>query len=133
MNNFNGLFEMTSGLLSAAARRLYLAWGQLDKPILRLWEKISAFVAGDGNFAAYRDHLQTISQSCIPYIGLYLSDLTFIEEGNPIFLKDGMVNFAKCKMVADVIKKVQRYQQKPYNLTKVDVVSFDVVMPDCIC
>lgn len=58
------------------------------------------------------------------FLGLFLSDLTFIEEGNPDKLKDsGYVNFQKCRMVADVIRQVVRFQQKPYNLMPVESIS----------
>ena len=36
---------------------------------------------------------------CIPYLGIYLSDLTFIEEGTPNFTDNGLLNFAKMRMV----------------------------------
>jgi hypothetical protein len=52
--------------------------------------------------------------------GRILSDLVFIEEGNPIFLDNGHVNFVKCRMIADVITQLRRYQQHPYNLQTVD-------------
>ena len=35
----------------------------------------------------------------IPYLGIYLSDLTFIEEGTPNFTEKGLLNFAKMRMV----------------------------------
>ena len=31
--------------------------------------------------------------------GMYLSDLTFIEEGTPNFTENGLLNFAKMRMV----------------------------------
>lgn len=35
----------------------------------------------------------------IPYLGMYLSDLSFIEEGAPDFVEDGLVNYSKMRMV----------------------------------
>ena len=36
---------------------------------------------------------------CVPYLGYYLTDLAFIEEGTPNFNDAGLVNFSKMRMV----------------------------------
>ena len=50
-------------------------------------------------------------------IGVYQTDLTFIEDGNPSKFSSGLNNFKKCRLIASVITELQTYQQKPYNLT----------------
>ena len=50
-----------------------------------------------------------------------MTDLTFIEDGNPDFLKSSnkLINFSKRMKTADVIREIQQYQSVPYNLNPV--------------
>lgn len=52
--------------------------------------------------------------------GVYLTDLTFIEDGIPsIIKKTTAINFAKRAKTADVIRDIQQYQNVPYSLQPV--------------
>jgi son of sevenless-like protein len=53
-------------------------------------------------------------------LGVYLTDLTFIEDGIPsIIKKTTLINFAKRAKTADVIRDIQQYQNVPYSLQPV--------------
>ena len=62
-------------------------------------EKLQSLVSSDGRYRNLRDSLHRTDPPCIPYLGMYLSDLTFIEEGTPNFTDNGLLNFAKMRMV----------------------------------
>lgn len=53
------------------------------------------------------EHDNSTSWSCscnppaVPYLGMYLTDLAFIEEGTPNFTEEGLVNFSKMRMVGE--------------------------------
>ena len=36
--------------------------------------------------------------------GLYMSDLTFLDNGNPNFHADGLINFSKCRLIYNQIR-----------------------------
>jgi len=65
------------------------------------------------NFHWLRSSLELAAPPCLPYLLIYLSDLTFIEE-NSDQLENGLINFEKSQMIAKVIVQIQQYQQKPY-------------------
>lgn len=62
-------------------------------------DKLQSIVSTDGRFRNLRDALHRCDPPCIPYLGMYLTDLSFIEEGTPDFTEDGLLNFSKMRMV----------------------------------
>lgn len=78
-------------------------------------------MSSDGRFRALRDALHRCDPPCIPYLGLYLTDLSFIEEGTPTFTPDGLLNFSKMRMVGR--EKLER-----------EVAATDLLLTtDCTC
>lgn len=57
-------------------------------------------------------------------LGVYLTVLTFIQDGNKDFIskENGIINFGKRQKTAEVIREIQSYQAKQYNLSVVDQV-----------
>jgi len=56
---------------------------------------------------------------------MYLTDLTFIEDGHPDFLEGSggqYINFIKCRQMAVVIQDIQQYQQKCYSFHEVPAI-----------
>lgn len=74
------------------------------------------------NFTEYRAIIHSINPPCIPFLGIYLQDLTFIEDGNPNYLKKSnhLINFAKRAKTAEVIREIQQYQSSLYQLKPVE-------------
>eukprot|EP00761_Pharyngomonas_kirbyi_P002852 gb/GECH01002856.1/.p1 GENE.gb/GECH01002856.1/~~gb/GECH01002856.1/.p1 ORF type:complete len:906 (+),score=270.45 gb/GECH01002856.1/:1-2718(+) len=118
INNFNAIFEITSSLNSAAIHRLKKTWDMVSFKDKELFQALHDLISRKGNFRALREAMQHIDPPSIPYIGRYLSDLTFIEDGNPDNL-NGKVNFTKRKQLATLIQDLQLHQQTPYNFERV--------------
>lgn len=62
-------------------------------------DKLQSLVSTDGRFRNMREALHRCDPPCIPYLGMYLTDLSFIEEGTPNFTDEGLLNFSKMRMV----------------------------------
>jgi len=74
------------------------------------------------NFTAYRRMLDTIDPPCVPFFGIYLTYLTFIQDGNKSFIPVGdnqVINFDKRQKAAAIIREIQRYQAGTYDLSPV--------------
>ncbi|EFC43246.1 hypothetical protein NAEGRDRAFT_50007 [Naegleria gruberi] len=118
LNNFNAVFEIVSGLQNSAVHRLKKTWEALKSESRRDHEELLAIISGDNNFRAIRHAILYVKPPCIPYIGVFLTDLTFIEDGNPNVLND-KINFIKRRKLAMLIRDIQTYQQTPYSLQNV--------------
>jgi len=55
----------------------------MDPKSVEAFEVLKKLMSSDGNFEAFRTALHSESPPSIPYLGMYLTDLTFIEDGNP--------------------------------------------------
>jgi hypothetical protein len=51
----------------------------------------------------------------IPFLGMYLTDLTYAEEGNPIFM-NGKINFTRNIIVAGIINELLNYQRVAHTI-----------------
>jgi hypothetical protein len=59
------------------------------------------------------------STTCVPHIGIFLSDLTILDEMDSK-TKNGFVNFRKCRKISGIIEKLLTYQDTNYSLKKID-------------
>lgn len=72
------------------------------------------------NYADYRAALKRATLPVLPFLGLFLTDLTFTDDGNPDMRNNGkLINFDKYAKTARIISDVLRYQQQPYPLAEI--------------
>jgi len=120
LNNFSTLTSIISALATAPIHRLTRTWQQVNGKTKDILESMRKLMASTKNFAEYRDFLHKANPPCIPFLGVYLTDLTFIEDGIPsIIKKTNLINFAKHAKTAEVISDIQQYQNAPYPLQPV--------------
>jgi len=125
LKNFNGIMEILSGLNASAVHRLRLTWGCLASKQTEVFQDFNTFTTGN-NYKNLRNALHTLQPPCIPYLGMYLTDLTFINDGIPLYLPDScLINFDKCRKVSASVLEIMQYQQTPFCLSPVeDIQSF---------
>ncbi|KAL9658467.1 hypothetical protein ABK040_006009 [Willaertia magna] len=114
LNNFNSLKGIIGGLNSNAIHRLKKTWAIIPDSKLQEFKELCALMSHTSNHKNLRDLLQSVEPPSIPYIGLFLTDLVFIEDGNPD-QRDDKINFVKRRHLATVIRTIQKFQKTPYN------------------
>lgn len=113
LNNYNTLMEVLAGLNLHPVQRLKATWRGLSEKYMELMKNLEHLMENKQNYKNYREKLAKLKQSgdsTLPYLGVYLRDLTFIEEGNATTLEDGLINYEKIQLVGQVIREVQFFQ-----------------------
>ena len=71
-----------------------------------------------GSHKKFRESIRmSVGTACIPYIGVYLKDLTFIEDGNPNRINGKLINWSKKMLLYNRISELRRFQLIQYNIT----------------
>jgi len=122
MNNFNGVMEIIAGINMWAVTRLKNTWEQLPRPSQESVEKLNDLMSTQTNYKNYRAALKTVRMPVLPYLGIYLRDLTFMAENSDHYDKSqGLFNFEKLKMIGGVITEMKKFQLHDYVLERNEV------------
>lgn len=116
LNNFSTMTAIVSGLYSSPVHRLRKTWAHVPSLAIQQLHGLNSIMQSTKNFASYRAAMHQVSPPCIPFLGVYLTDLTFIEDGNPDRLRhdERLINFAKQHMTSEVVREIMIYQSIPY-------------------
>ncbi|KAI1108524.1 ras guanine nucleotide exchange factor domain-containing protein [Nemania sp. NC0429] len=131
LSNYDGLTAINCGLNNSDIGRLHKTWDIISPKRREVLKSINAIV-GPGNNGnnkkLLRARLEAQVPPCLPYLGMFLTDLTFIDNGNPATKQlpgvglsgQGMtvINFDKYRRTAKLISDLQRFQL-PYKLTEI--------------
>ncbi|XP_062998834.1 ras-specific guanine nucleotide-releasing factor 1 [Elgaria multicarinata webbii] len=116
LHNYNAVLEISSAFNRSSIFRLKKTWLKVSKQTKALIDKLQRLVSSEGRFKNLREALKNCDPPCVPYLGMYLTDLAFIEEGTPNYTEDGLVNFSKMRMISHIIREIRQFQQTAYKI-----------------
>ncbi|CAL3971257.1 unnamed protein product [Diplocarpon coronariae] len=127
LNNYDSLMAIICSLNCSTISRLRKTWDIVSQKRKDLLKSLQAVVEPEKNYAVLRKRLHDHVPPCLPFVGIYLTDLTFVDCGNAASRQlpglgtgDGMsvINFDKHTRTAKIIGELQRFQI-PYRLAEV--------------
>ena len=122
LHNYDALMAITCALDDTSIKRLRITWDSVSTKRKDMLKALQSVVEFNQNHKVLRARLQEHVPPCLPFLGILLTDLTFIDVGNPPTRTNDngltVINFDKHTRTAKCIGELQRFQI-PYRLTEV--------------
>ena len=123
IQNFNALTAIVAGLTMGPVFRLKKTLAKMVKTYPKIhaqYLETVAIVSPKGQYVNYRKHLKTLQKPILPFLGIIITDMTFVELGNNNYLPDNhFINFDKRRKFSGLIKDMGEYQKLGFNFTPI--------------
>ncbi|CCD26429.1 mitotic regulator LTE1 NDAI_0H02550 [Naumovozyma dairenensis CBS 421] len=121
--NYNTLMEIVLALSSTIVQKFTEAWRLIEPGDLLTWEKLKEIPSLHGNYSTIRNLLNSVDpmKGCIPFIVVYLSDLSLNSQKHDWIVEDKIINYNKFQTNVQIVKNfIQRVQWSKFYDFKVD-------------
>ncbi|ELP86747.1 rasgef domain containing protein, partial [Entamoeba invadens IP1] len=119
LHNFDLLVVISFVFGKSAIHRLKKTFEALSTNAKAFIERLQKLTSPANNWAELRKSTEQDENvmHALPYLGTFLSDTTFINEGNKSTFGKGnemLINYSKCNMLRNIAQKIYHLQQVPY-------------------
>eukprot|EP00727_Mastigamoeba_balamuthi_P001244 m51a1_g11116 putative ras guanine nucleotide exchange factor (1535) ;mRNA; r:94500-106068 len=115
VRNYNTLMSIIAGLTMSSVQRLQNTFQSIKPAHAAMFQQLQDLMSPQYSFKTYRDALRQQATFAQPYLGTYLTDLTFMGDGNPDLVSNEsgqqLINFKKRELVCGIISDLQMLQQ----------------------
>jgi len=122
LHNYDALMAITCALTDTSIKRLRITWENVSIKRKEMLKSLQSIVEFNQNYKVLRSRLHDHVPPCLPFLGMFLTDLTFVDVGNPATKTSDtgltVINFDKHTRTAKSIGELQRFQI-PYRLADV--------------
>ena len=101
LQNYSTMLQIISGLKQTSVQRIKELWTEMSPRVKKVFEDLDMQFRPVGNWGSARMLLKTKQPPILPHLGMFLTDLVFIEEGAPDIV-DGLINFEKHRKIAQM-------------------------------
>jgi len=105
-----------SGMNNPSVLRLKWTLKLLPEKAKQIMTNLENLMSMNMSFKTYRAAIQQVQPPCIPYLGISLQDLTFVEENPDKF--GNRINFSKQRIVHNIIVNMTKFQYLPYDISE---------------
>ncbi|XP_071820476.1 ras-specific guanine nucleotide-releasing factor RalGPS1-like isoform X2 [Apostichopus japonicus] len=112
MNNLHSSMAIVSALHSAPIFRLSKTWNAVNRRDRAVCEKMADVMSEDDNRQNLRDYMESIRMPCIPYLGMYLQDLVFIDVAHPS--TGGLDSESRSTKMNNILRVISEFQKSDY-------------------
>ncbi|XP_031432939.1 ral guanine nucleotide dissociation stimulator-like 2 isoform X2 [Clupea harengus] len=126
--NFSSLYAIVSALQSNPLHRLRRTWQETDREAVKRYEELSSIFSEQDNYSQSRELLKeegtskfanldskSSAQGTVPYLGIFLTDLTMLDTAVKDKLENGYINFDKRRREFEVLAQIRLLQSSCKN------------------
>ncbi|KXT11764.1 hypothetical protein AC579_1644 [Pseudocercospora musae] len=129
LHNYDSVMSIMCSINSSPVQRLKKTWDVVSKKTKARLDELDKVTDMSKNYNSLRRRLEAPTAPCLPFLGVYLTDLTFVIAGNPkkrhvpgSRTESGeelsVINFDMYARMAKIISHLQKFQV-PYRLKAV--------------
>ncbi|CCE65398.1 hypothetical protein TPHA_0L00420 [Tetrapisispora phaffii CBS 4417] len=123
LQNYNTLLEIVLALNSSKVQSYREAWRLIEPGDILSWQSLQTIPSLDSNYSSIRQLLNDVDpiRGCIPFIVVYLSDLSLNSEKRDWIVENQVVNYNKFETNVQIVKNfIQRVQWSKFYDLKVN-------------
>lgn len=125
IGNYNTAMAILSGLNTTPVSRMKKTFSGLSSRAQSAYADVEQKLSYRQNYKAYRELEHQTKGPVLPFFGLVIKDLTFLNDGNQKILPNGLTNFEKMRGIWNVIGGIREWQRGKFPWERDE----DVIVP----